>query len=105
MSDTVVVTALFRPLPGRKAEALATIHRALAGVHDEAGCRLYAIHEGEGDELLMIEKWDSAAELDAHSTGAPVEVLREGIRGLLSEPVAVTRWAPAPGGDAGKGAL
>ena len=28
--------------------------------------QLYAIHDAPGDEIWMLEKWSSVAELDAH---------------------------------------
>ena len=53
----------------------------------------------------MIEKWESAALLDAHSQGEPVKRLNASLEGLLEKPVVVTRMVPIPAGTAQQGAL
>lgn len=101
----VVVTAYFWPKPETRAAVLAALEAAIPRVHDEPGCELYAIHDAPDGSIVMIEKWSSAAELDAHESSPAVVDLVDALDGLLVEPVAVTRLAPLPVGDAHRGAL
>ena len=41
----VVVTAYFYPRPDSRDQVLAALGPAIAAVHDEHGCELYAIHD------------------------------------------------------------
>lgn len=108
MSDTadpVVVTTYFYPRPGAHDQVLAALEPAIAAVHDEDGCELYAIHDAPDGSIVMLEKWTSAAELDAHGQGEPVATLNAALDGLLERPTAVTRLVPRPVGQPEKGAL
>ena len=50
----------------------------------------------------MIEKWDSAADLEAHSTSPAVKALREAVAPYVSGPATVTTMTAIPvGGAAG----
>lgn len=102
---TVIVTAVFHPKDGRKAELAQAMHRGIAAVHEEPGCELYAIHDAEDGTITMIEKWTSAEELDAHGAGSAVAVLNEDIADLISAPTEVTRMTPLPAGTEAQGAL
>ena len=68
----VVVTAVFRPTPGRKDDLVEALRTTMPAVHAERGCLLYAIHDAEDGTITMIEKWDSAEDLDAHGSGPAV---------------------------------
>jgi len=108
MSDTavpVVVTAYFYPRPGTRDQVLAALEPAIAAVHEEDGCELYAIHDAPDGSIVMLEKWESAELLDAHGQGDPVARLNVALDGLLAQPAAVTWLGPLPVGDAAKGAL
>jgi quinol monooxygenase YgiN len=89
MPDTVVVTAVFAPQRGRREEARSAILGALADVHAEAGCELYALHDAADGTLVLIEKWASADLLDAHGRGEPVARLGRAVSGLLEKPPVV----------------
>jgi quinol monooxygenase YgiN len=104
-AEPVVVTAYFRPLPESRDAVLDALREAIPLVHDEPGCELYAIHDAPDGSIVMLEKWSSVAELDAHGDGAPVAALVAALEGHLAEPVEVTRLAPLPVGDARRGAL
>ena len=104
MSDPIVVTAVFWPADGQRAAVVDALHRGIPAVHDEAGCELYAIHDAPDGSIVMIEKWSTEADLDTHSTGAPVVAIRESLQGLLAAPTVVTRLVPLPIGDE-RGAL
>lgn len=102
---TVIVTAIFHPLPGRKDDLITAMRAGIEAVHTERGCELYAIHDAEDGTVTMIEKWSTVGDLDAHAEGAAIDVLNAGIQGLLAMPVVVTRMFPLPLGDPGAGAL
>ena len=103
--DPVVVTAIFRPTNGARDAVLAALEPAIAAVHEEPGCLLYAIHEAPDGSIVMIEKWETAALLDAHGKGATVAALNVALRGYLAAPTEVTRLVPLPMGEESKGAL
>jgi quinol monooxygenase YgiN len=102
---TVVVTAVFHPAPGRKDELVAALRTTIPGVHEEDGCRLYAIHDAEDGTITMIEKWDSREALAAHAAGSAVEALRAAVAGLVTGPTTVTTMDPLPAGTPEQGEL
>ena len=102
---TIIVTAAFTPKDGTYDQVVAALSPAIAEVHEEPGCQLYAIHESPNGQIMMIEKWDSAELLDAHGAGDAVKRLTASLEGLLAEPVEVTRLVPIPAGTAHQGAL
>lgn len=100
----VVVTAVFSPKEHAHDELVARLKTAIAEVHAEPGCLLYALHDAV-DSVVLIEKWSSEALLDAHSAGAAVRRLDASILGLLERPVVVTRMRPIVAGSEAQGAL
>lgn len=102
---TVTVLALFEPKPGQVGAVLDALRSQIPLVHEEDGCELYAIGVESDDRIVMVEKWTSAATLDAHGAGPVVAELNRLLDGLLAGPVVVTRQVPVPIGDASKGAL
>ena len=102
---TVVVTAVFYPLPGRKEELAAAMQAGIEAVHAEKGCELYAIHDAEDGTITMIEKWTTEEDLDAHAGGAAEAILRGDVEELLDKPTLVTRMTPLPVGSAEQGRL
>jgi quinol monooxygenase YgiN len=105
MPQPVVVTAVFRPLPGRRDDLRAAIEGALPDVHAEDGCLLYALHDAADGTLVLLEKWESQELLDAHSVGEPVKRLRAAIADLVEGPADVVTMTPLPAGDPVKGRL
>jgi quinol monooxygenase YgiN len=101
----VVVTAKFTPNEGSFNQVVAALSPAIAEVHEEPGCLLYAIHETPDGQILMIEKWESAELLDAHGAGEPVKRLNASLEGLLQRPVEVERHEPIPAGTLDQGTL
>lgn len=98
----VVVTAVVHPAPGQKEALVEALRTTMPGVHEEQGCRLYAIHDADDGTVTMIEKWDSAADLQAHSTSPAVEALRDAVAPYVTEPATVTTMTAIPvGGAAG----
>jgi quinol monooxygenase YgiN len=96
----VVVTAVFHPAPGRKDDLVEAFRSTIPGVHAEAGCLLYAIHDAADGTITMIEKWASVADLDAHGSGPAVAALGAATKDLLAAPPTVVRMTPIPVGDA-----
>ena len=101
----VIVTAVFTPKEGAFDDVVAALSPAIAEVHEEPGCLLYAIHEDPNGQILMIEKWETAELLDAHGEGEAVQRLNASLEGLLKEPVEVTRLAPILAGTQHQGML
>ena len=104
-SAPVVVTAVFTPRPDTFDQVTVALSRAIAEVHEEPGCLLYAIHRDPDDRIVMIEKWASVESLDAHGAGPAVERLGASLEGLLAEPTVVTRMTPIPAGTESQGQL
>ena len=101
----VIVTALFTPKEGAFDSVVAALSPAIAEVHQEPGCLLYAIHEAPNGQIVMLEKWETAELLDAHGAGAAVKRLNASLDGLLEEAVEVTRLSPIPAGTEHQGTL
>lgn len=102
---SIVVTAVFTPKAGAFERLVAALAPAIAEVHQEVGCLLYAIHEAPNGQVIMIESWESAELLDAHDEGDAVKRLNAALVGLLEGPVEVTRLVPLPAGNELQGAL
>ncbi|MGO3884915.1 MAG: putative quinol monooxygenase [Mycetocola sp.] len=105
MSDPIMVTAVFTPAAGALATLADAIAPFLGEVHSEQGCELYALHRGEDGSLVMLEKWTTVADLDAHAAGDIVARLDAAIEPLLAAPTVVTRLHAIPGGSTNRGAL
>jgi len=102
---TIIVTAAFTPKDGTYDQLVAALSPAIAEVHKEPGCLLYAIHEAPNGQIVMIEKWESVDLLDAHGAGDAVKRLNASLEGLLAKPVDVTRLVPIPAGTSRQGTL
>ena len=103
--SAVIIVATAYPMPEHKAEVIAAFEAAIAQVHnEEAGCELYALHEGR-DRLVMIEKYASQDAVAEHSKGAGLDGLRKALEGKLSAPLDVQILVPHPAGIPSKGAL
>ena len=81
--SAAVVTAVFVPAEGKRAELTDALRATMPAVHGEEGCLLYAIHDASDGTITMIEKWTSAQALDAHSQGDPVAALTPRQREVL----------------------
>ncbi|MGA1835662.1 antibiotic biosynthesis monooxygenase [Herbiconiux sp. 11R-BC] len=105
MSDPVVVTVTFRPAAGAHDAVVAALSAGIARIHEEDGCELYAIHDAPDGTIVMLEKWTTAAELDAHAAGERVATMDASLVGMLASPPEVTRLAPIPAGTVRQGRL
>jgi quinol monooxygenase YgiN len=106
MSEIVVVGAS-KARPGKEAETKDALSSLVAPTHVEAGCILYALHQGVDDpaRFVFIERWSSREELEAHLASPHVAAYLEHADELHVEPPEITVYEPVPGGDPAKGAL
>ena len=105
MSAAVVVIAEFTPKAGAFDQLVDVLSDAIADVHGEDGCLLYAIHRHPDGRIIMIEKWTSAELLDVHGSSSAVQRLNAQAGQLLAGPIVVTRLAPIPAGTPTQGLL
>ena len=101
---SVVVVATVIPQPEHRAEVIAAYTQAIARVHAEDGCELYALNQAE-DRLMMIEKWASREALGAHNQGAALAELRSRLAGKIAGPAEVIVLEAVPAGNPAKGQL
>jgi quinol monooxygenase YgiN len=104
-TEPVVVVAVFTAAPGKRDALRSALVEAISGVHAEAGCELYAIHDAPDDQIYMLEKWSSVDLLDAHGDGPAVARLQELTAGLTAGTVQVLRMTPIPAGTPEQGLL
>lgn len=102
----VTVVAVLTPKPGLGPAVLESFAEVSPLVHAEPGCELYAAHlEQDGDTVVMVERWATRADLDAHAAGAPLRRLNQLNRDLLERPYDVWFLDPVPLGHPGKGTI
>ena len=101
---SVVVVATITPKPDHVDAVRDAILTAVPKVHEEPGCELYALHEGDGS-FVMVERWESVEALKVHGRAEALTTLGGAIADKLAAPLDVRRLTPVPAGDAGKGAL
>ena len=106
MSDAVTVVALIHVEEGKVPAQLETFREVSPLVHQEKGCELYAAHVAEdGQTVVMVERWRTRADLEAHLAGPAIARLGELSAGLRSAPTDMYLLDPVPLGDERKGAL
>jgi quinol monooxygenase YgiN len=101
---SVVVVATITPLPGQMDAVREAILAAVPAVHAEPGCELYALHEGNG-EFVLVERWADADALRVHGKAEALTTLLGQLAGMVGRAADVKRLAAVPAGDAAKGAV
>ena len=101
---SVVVVATIVPLAEHRDAVIAALTDAIAQVHDEDGCELYALNEAP-DRLIMIEKWASRDALRTHSRSAALAAMNPKLAGKVAGPPEIIVLEQRPAGDPAKGAL
>jgi len=96
---SVVVVATITPLPGQEDAVREAILAAVPAVHEEPGCELYALHEGDG-EFVMVERWESTDALRVHGKAEALTTLGGKLAGKVAGAPVVKRLAAVPAGDA-----
>ena len=99
-----VVVATITPKPEQVDAVREAILAAVPEVHAEPGCELYAVHEGNG-QFVMVERWESPEALKAHGSAEALTTLGSRLAGKLASAPDVRRLAAVPAGDPVKGAL
>ncbi len=102
----MTVVAVLTAQPGRAPELIEAFREVSPLVHAERGCELYAAHvSDDADAVVMVERWTTRADLDAHAAGAPLVRLNELIADMLGRPYDVWFLDAVPLGDAVKGLI
>jgi quinol monooxygenase YgiN len=101
---SVTVVALLEAKPGLAPRVIDSFREVSPLVHQEPGCELYAAHT-DGNVVIMVERWTTRADLDAHAAGAPLARLNELNSDLLVKPYDVWFLDPVPLGDPVKGII
>ncbi|WP_372983909.1 putative quinol monooxygenase [Microbacterium sp.] len=103
---TLCVVAVLTAKPGKAPAVLEAFREVSPLVHEEPGCELYAAHrEQGGDAVIMVERWASRADLDAHASGAALDRLNELTTNLLVGPYDVWFLDAVPLGNPVKGTI
>ncbi len=107
MSEVVAVVHV-RAAEGKVDEVIAAFTTCIEKTHEEQGCLNYALHRDAADanHLVLIERWRSQADLDAHMGQPYVADLfaAAGTPGLLAAPAELAFTSPLGIGTA-KGSL
>lgn len=102
----MIVVAVLQAKPGGGDSVIESFREVSPLVHEESGCELYAAHlEHDGDTVVMVERWTTRADLDAHASGAPLARLNELSADLLTKPNDVWFLDNVPLGDPAKGSI
>lgn len=101
---SVVVVAVIEPKPGRTQDVLDAFAEVSPLVHEEPGCELYAAHT-DGSSVVMVERWASPEDLQAHATGAALATLSTLFGDALTKPATVYALQTVPIGDPAKGTI
>jgi quinol monooxygenase YgiN len=104
MNVAVIVVAVIRAKPSMTQQVLDAFAEVSPVVHEEPGCELYAAHS-DGTAVVMVERWASKQDLEAHSSGAPLKRLGELIGPALEQAPEVWTLDEVPLGDPGKGSI
>ena len=108
MTEVVGVVHV-RAAEGRADEVVAAFATCIEKTHEEEGCLAYALHRDAGDpsHLVLIERWRSQEDLDAHMTKPYVADLFAvaGTPGMLAAAPELAFLQPLGLGSAAKGSL
>jgi len=102
----VTVVAVLVAKPGMGPRVIDSFREVSPLVHDEPGCELYAANlEQGGDTVVMVERWTTRENLDAHANGAALARLNELNAALLTKPYDVWFLDEVLLGDPRKGRI
>ncbi|MGB3482629.1 MAG: putative quinol monooxygenase [Mycobacterium sp.] len=102
--QAVVVVATFAVKPESMDTVREVCTRAIAAVHEEPGCDLYALHEGK-NTFVFIEQWADAEALQTHSAAPAVTGMFAEIAPHLDGAPDIKMLQATPAGDPAKGTL
>ncbi|KAA0112158.1 putative quinol monooxygenase [Mycolicibacterium sp. P1-5] len=98
----VVVVASFTVKPESVDAVRDACKKAVAAVHEEPGCDLYAVHEGD-KTFVFVEQWADEDALKTHSTAPGVSTLFGEIGEHLDGAPDIKMLTPIPAGNPAKG--
>lgn len=108
MSEVVGVVHV-RAAEGRLDELVAAFTSCILKTQEEEGCLAYALHRdnADPDHLVLVERWRSQADLDAHAGQPHVAELMTalGRPGLLAGAPSLAFLSPLALGTESKGSL
>jgi quinol monooxygenase YgiN len=84
---------VFTPRPDRAAELRTALHELQQASRKDPGCIEYSVYEADG-RFVLIEGWDSHADLDSHNEQAHVREFVGSSVDLLAQPFTVTSITP-----------
>ncbi|GEB64788.1 hypothetical protein SAT01_22360 [Sinomonas atrocyanea] len=84
---------VFIPSPDRAAELRTALHELQQTSRKDPGCIEYSVYEADG-RFVLIEGWDSRADLESHNEQAHVQEFVGSSAYLLAEPFTVARIIP-----------
>lgn len=103
---SVIIVASAAALPGKREAMLDVFREIVPLVHREHGCEMYAAHlEADGDSIVVIERWATPQDLEAHATGAVTARLMASLDGLVAGPPHLLTLESVPLGDPARGAI
>lgn len=106
MAEPFTLVATVHPAPGQATAVLESYREVTPLVHQERGCELYAVHlSHDGDTIVVIERWTTHADLQAHNEGAAIARLQQLSGGLRAAPTDILLLDEVPLGDPTKGTL
>jgi quinol monooxygenase YgiN len=87
MSETLYLIATIYPTPGKEIQARAAFEELITATRNEVGCELYDLTQAEGESVwIMMEKWTSKADWDAHMESEHVKKIISNGPNFLSQP-------------------
>lgn len=102
--SAVIITAVITPAEGKHEAVREAFARMIPFVHQEDGCELYALHEGDG-KFVTIEKWASEEAFQNHLKGESIKKADVDVASLAAGPSDWMKLSAVPAGDPNKGAL
>jgi quinol monooxygenase YgiN len=99
-----VIVATVTPKPEHTDEVRAILLAVVPKVHEEAGCKLYSVHEGSG-KFWFIEDWADDAALAAHAGSPALAEMGKALDGLTEGGFGIDVLTPLPAGTEAQGQL
>lgn len=104
--EEVVVVAIISPKTGSYHKVMEAFKIAVVTIQeDDDGCLLYALHETDNGQIVIIEKWQDSSCLEAHGMSPAVQKLNEALDGHLARPVEILRMGRLQLGSVAKGSV
>ncbi|MCB0857468.1 MAG: antibiotic biosynthesis monooxygenase [Solirubrobacterales bacterium] len=105
--DEIVVVAILTVKEGMSDRALEVFRPVIEATHQEPGCVSYALHRdnSDPDRLVLVEKWLSQDDLDAHFQQPHMAEMGSLAGELLAEPPLIVFSSAIPVGEPDKGLI